>query len=387
MEYEYIDNDKSLVVFYTNHKTVKWIAFDCEFKKINENKKPLSVITVKSDLGLFIIDCLLTDFLDGFTQMLIDKNILKITHSGINDYEIFYKLNGILPQNVVDTQFIAPFLDFSINSSLEKLLQKYLNCTIKKNQSVTEWKRRPLTIEQKEYAINDVLHLDRLYEEMSILLESKGRTSWAFDKCKELCCEDTYRKSELDKLISTRELSKLPKMKVIFLIRLLKWQIEYAFVSEKELFKKRYMTDLLRTVEHGKKCMLEDQRVIGNKKVIKHIDDILRMYSNPATIEEEYNFDKIIQDSEQKTKRSNSIDILYYLVQDKCIDMKIHTSVLLQKNDLSKLKNIRSYIDTHFKENWKREILGQDLLNMIRHVENFNYKIEGNNCVINFETN
>ncbi len=384
MNYEFINNNKRLESFFHKHESAHWLAFDCEFDKKSEYNKTLSLITVKSKFGLYAIDCLSTDYLNGFISILIDMKVQKITHSGKNDYEIFYQKTKQLPQNVVDTQILSPFIEYIFPSSLEGLLAKYLDIAIKKDQSVSDWLKRPLLKEQIEYAILDVKYLDVLCKSILSILKSKNRKEWALEKCKDLSNKDSYTENDLEQLLSIREITKMTIKEFTFFIRLMKWQKSTEYISKSELFKNRYMTDLLRTVKHGKECMLNDTRVVKTN-ITKHLDDVINFYESPVTKVEEQNYNTIFKDSIEKRKRSNSLEIIYLLINQKCIDQNIHTSTIITKKDLKKMKNIRDYVNIHFKEYWKIEILGEGLIDLIRRVDHFEYEIKDDKFIVYFK--
>ena len=60
------------------------------------------------------------------------------------------------------------------NNSLKPLLKEYLNIEINKTEQLSDWSRRVLSDSQKEYAINDVKFLYRLWDELYMELVDKG---------------------------------------------------------------------------------------------------------------------------------------------------------------------------------------------------------------------
>lgn len=386
MDYELINSNDKFDSFLKKHKDVNWIAFDCEFYKKTEAKKILSLITIKSEYGLFIIDCLNIDYLKGFMSILRNRNIKKITHSGKNDYAIFYDKTKQLPENIIDTQIMSKFIEYIVPSDLEGLLGEYLDVSIKKDQSASDWLKRPLSVEQLDYALTDVKYLDLLAEKISIILESKNRKRWALKKCKDLSKKDSYKTNDLDHLLSTREIDKFTLIEFTFLMRLMKWQNDTELISKSELFKKRYMSDLLRTVKHGKSCMLSDTRV-AKTKIIEYLDDIINLYTSSITEIEKQDFNIIFRDSIEKRKRSNALEIIYLLINQKCILENIHTSTVITKSALKKMKNIKGYVDIFFNDEWKTKLIGEDLISLIRNVDKFDMEFDNNNIVIKFYQN
>ena len=58
------------------------------------------------------------------------------------------------------------------------LLERVLKVQIRKDQTYTDWTRRPLKPEQLAYARADVAHLLALHDRLRADLERRGRLAW-----------------------------------------------------------------------------------------------------------------------------------------------------------------------------------------------------------------
>ena len=125
--YKYIENNTELNELYNLIKDSNKFAFDCEFDKKSEFNKKLSLISINVKNQIFIIDCLKTDYYSGFVELLSDKEIIKITHSGQSDYDIFRRKTNTLPQNTIDSQILAFFCSQYGPLDLKNLLNKFLD--------------------------------------------------------------------------------------------------------------------------------------------------------------------------------------------------------------------------------------------------------------------
>jgi ribonuclease D len=94
-------------------------------------------------------------------------------------------------RGVVDTQVVAAFLGYGFQTGLSMLLERVLKVRIRKDQTYTDWTRRPLRPEQLSYAREDVLHLLPLYDKLAAELAQRGRTAWVEEELREL--EDPAR--------------------------------------------------------------------------------------------------------------------------------------------------------------------------------------------------
>ena len=112
--------------------------------------------------------------------------ITKITHAGDNDYRWLYNLYGTVPSNIFDTQVAAGFVGYKYPVSFRALVESEAQVHLKKGYAVTDWEERPFREKQLGYALDDVLYLPKLWENLSKKLNKVGRTSWAEEEFRRL---------------------------------------------------------------------------------------------------------------------------------------------------------------------------------------------------------
>lgn len=105
-----------------------------------------------------------------------------VLHGGDYDILSLQRDFGLALGRVLDTQIAARFLGRP-GLGLQALLEGELGIRIGKGEQRSDWRRRPLSLDQVRYARQDVAHLlplaDRLLEE----LEARGRRSWVEEEC------------------------------------------------------------------------------------------------------------------------------------------------------------------------------------------------------------
>jgi ribonuclease D len=102
---------------------------------------------------------------------------------------------GAPVRGVVDTQVVAAFLGYGLQVGLTVLLERVLDVRIRKDQTYTDWTRRPLRPEQLAYAVEDVVHLLPLHDRLRADLEKRGRSAWVEEELRGL--EDAARFADL----------------------------------------------------------------------------------------------------------------------------------------------------------------------------------------------
>jgi len=171
------------------------LAIDTEFMWERTYRPILGVVQVATDTSTAVIDTLAVKDLSPLFPLLRDPKVPVVLHGGGQDLEIFAALMGAPVRGVADTQVMAAFLGYGLQVGLTMLLERVLKVRIKKDQTYTDWTRRPLNAGQLVYAREDVAHLMPLYDRLRADLKTRGRTAWVEEELRAL--EDAGRFAEL----------------------------------------------------------------------------------------------------------------------------------------------------------------------------------------------
>ncbi|MFQ5430567.1 MAG: ribonuclease D [Phycisphaerae bacterium] len=164
-----------------------WFAFDTEFVGEDQFLPEICLIQVATeDL------CALVDPLNGletrpFWELIADEAVQILVHAGAEDVAHCMRLVGQPPRNVFDLQIAAGLVGQEYPISLSRLAKKTVGRRIHKSQTLTNWRKRPLTPEQIRYAVEDVACLRPMYDFLYKRLESTRRLTWAQQECEALC--------------------------------------------------------------------------------------------------------------------------------------------------------------------------------------------------------
>ena len=85
---------------------------------------------------------------------------------------------GHRPGALFDTQLAAGLIGLEYPAAYGTLVTKLLGKTLKKGETRTDWRRRPLSHRQIEYALQDVVHLEPLREVLLERINALDRTDW-----------------------------------------------------------------------------------------------------------------------------------------------------------------------------------------------------------------
>jgi ribonuclease D len=170
-----------------------FVTVDTEFLREATFWPVLCVVQLASDEEALAIDALAEGLeLEPVLELMADEEVVKVFHAARQDLEIFWKLAGVLPTPVFDTQVAAMVCGYGEQVSYSELAHSICRVTIDKSSRFTDWARRPLAEAQIDYAIGDVTHLRDIYRALAKRVAATGRQSWLDDEMKTLTSSATY---------------------------------------------------------------------------------------------------------------------------------------------------------------------------------------------------
>ncbi len=178
VKYDYLDDHRKLVHFCSEIAAAGCIAFDTEFVSEDSYRPELCLIQVAAGGRLAVIDPLEIDDLEPFWQLLTEPGREVIVHAGRHELCFCLQAIGRRPAALFDLQIAAGLIGLEYPAAYGTLVTKLLGRNLRKGETRTDWRRRPLSHRQLEYALQDVLHLEPLRDLLSQRLEALGRLEW-----------------------------------------------------------------------------------------------------------------------------------------------------------------------------------------------------------------
>ncbi|HEY9056804.1 MAG TPA: ribonuclease D [Aurantimonas sp.] len=177
----------------TDLASADYITVDTEFIRETTFWPELCLIQMASDHLAVLVDPL-ADGIDlaPFFALMADETVVKVFHAARQDLEIVYKLGGILPKPLFDTQVAAMVCGFGESIAYDQLVARTTDGRIDKTSRFTDWRRRPLSEQQLAYALADVTYLRDVYRELSRQLEADNRGHWLAEEMAILADPATY---------------------------------------------------------------------------------------------------------------------------------------------------------------------------------------------------
>ena len=174
-------------------KQEEYICLDTEFERRRTYFANLSIIQINCNKGLYIIDTLAINNLNGFQEILNNESILKILHAAEQDFEIFYHLFNKIPKNFFDTQIAASFCGFSKRSSYADLCNTICNVNLDKTLQKTNWMVRPISGIMIEYLSSDVKYLKIIYDYLNGELNRRDKLNEYYSNLSSELNEEHYK--------------------------------------------------------------------------------------------------------------------------------------------------------------------------------------------------
>ncbi len=140
------------------------------------------MIQVSTSERLYLIDPYGVDSLAGFWELFQDPNRVIIAHAGREESRMCFFQSGLPPTNLFDTQIAAGFVGLIYPIGYAGLVQTVLGARLNKGDTLSDWRRRPLSSSQIRYAYDDVRYLIPAYERLKSKLDKYERGAWATEE-------------------------------------------------------------------------------------------------------------------------------------------------------------------------------------------------------------
>lgn len=178
MDYLDITTDEQLRQYCPKLAQAKTIAFDTEFVSEHTYRPVLCLIQIAADGEMAVIDAITVKDMTPFWETIAGPGHETIVHAGRGEVEFCVQAIGRPPANLFDVQVAAALAGAEYPAGLGTLLIKFLGQTPPKHETRTDWRKRPLSKRQVEYALNDALYLKPMRDEIHAKLTQLGRLTW-----------------------------------------------------------------------------------------------------------------------------------------------------------------------------------------------------------------
>lgn len=387
MEYLLIQDERTYEQFVEDNQGIDWIGLDTEFIGERRFFTALCLIQVSTANGNYIFDPLEIKDTPYLEKLIVDENVVVITHAGSNDFRLLYQEYGIKPTNSFDLQIAAAFLGFSYPVSFKFIVETFLDIHLPKSHTVTNWEKRPLTKSMVKYAVQDVEYLGQLYSDFKEKLIEVGRLSWCLDECAKFTRDAFFEKEPYPELRNNSFFRKLKNRDRVIYLKMLDWRLGEAIKTNKpkEAIVPVKTINVLARMHHMKMEHLRDDRRI-NPRVFDVYKKRIKSYVDEQS-DEEYE-DKLKQlnilQHRPETPQDYNIDLLFELVKLRAKTSDVAPEIVLTKKKVRQMLDGTLLPPYEHESGWRKEMLGSKLLQWIKDptIMNIVYEDEAERFII-----
>jgi ribonuclease D len=177
--YQTIDNQPDFDALTDHLRTLDRIGFDVEFVAEDGYTAKLCLLQIATEDGVWIVDPLTDIDTLSFWHIVSDDKVQKIVHAGLEDLAIGFHTTNETPKSVFDVQIAAGLVGYDYPMSLQRLAKALTGARLHKSQTLTDWRKRPLSDAQMRYAAEDVAYLLPMHDRIHRELHERGRIEWA----------------------------------------------------------------------------------------------------------------------------------------------------------------------------------------------------------------
>ena len=178
MTHQTITSPAQLAAFCDELAKADRIGMDTEFVSEDTFRPELCLVQVATKDLLAVIDPYRAGDLSIFWRMLADGKHTTIVHAAREEVNFALYACDRPPAGLFDTQLAAGFCSLEYPSSYGSVVTKFLDRQPNKGEQRTDWRRRPLTDAQIDYALEDVRFLLPLHDELCVQLAETKRLAW-----------------------------------------------------------------------------------------------------------------------------------------------------------------------------------------------------------------
>jgi ribonuclease D len=170
-----------------------FVTVDTEFIRETTFWPILCLIQMAAPGVTALVDPLAPDIdLKPFFRLMGNEAVTKVFHAARQDIEIVVHLGDLVPHPVFDTQVAAMVCGFGDSVSYDQIVQKVTGTRLDKSSRFTDWRHRPLSDKQLDYALADVTYLIDVYQHLKAELERENRAHWLNEEMEILTSRETY---------------------------------------------------------------------------------------------------------------------------------------------------------------------------------------------------
>ena len=361
-----ITDTPSLAALCRRLADAPFITVDTEFLRETTYWPQLCLVQVAGPDEAMAIDAM-ADGIDlaPLFELMADTGVLKVFHAARQDLEIFFHLNGRLPEPVFDTQVAAMVCGFGDSAGYETLVAKLARVRVDKSSRFTDWSLRPLRKRQIDYALSDVTHLRKVYEKLKHKLADNGREGWLAEEMATLTDRATYDPDPQQCYRRIKSRSTNPRFLAV-LREVAAWREREA--QRRNMPRSRVLRDeaLVEIAHHTPMTAVDLARTRGLGRRLAegpNGEALLEAIGRGANLPDEA-CPKPVDSVDLPRGMGPVVDLLKVLLKMKCEEHGAAQKLVASSADLMQIAALGEEADVPALRGWRRQVFGDDALRL-----------------------
>lgn len=346
------------------------VGFDTEFVSEFTYRPELCLLQFATPGRCVAVDPYQVLDLSRWWDLMTSEKIVVIIHGGREEVRFCITATGKEPGKVVDVQIAEGLRSPSFPLGYSALVPRVVGKRVNSKETRTDWRRRPLTTQQVEYALDDVAHLLEIWNRQSADLNKRGRLWWAEAEFRRMCTEvaeertrENWRRISGSQKLSARELA--------ILRELFFWREREAETKNKPA-RKIMRDDLLLELAHRQPGNVQDltaPRDMNRSDYRREAGAILESISRaqnlpqqelPAVERQQY------RDEEQVMGQFLSLALANLCLQEGVAQQLVGTNADLRQLVRWQVYGDRSIEEPRLLKGWRAEVCGTLLTDLLQ---------------------
>ena len=206
--FTFIESIEDLAVLNEELLLKPYIGVDTEFRRTNKDNMRLALLQINDAEEIYLVDAILLDDPKENCSFLFSDSVTKIFHSCKEDLEAIFAWTKKEMVNIFDTQIANSLLNGDFSIGYQGLVEQEIGVVLNKDETRSNWIRRPLSDSQLKYAALDVEYLIYLYKTQKEKLTNATKLEWhdqEITKLLEITFNPPSNNNDLERIITKAE--------------------------------------------------------------------------------------------------------------------------------------------------------------------------------------
>ena len=200
------------------------LGIDSEFERTSTFYPIPGLVQISSGEDVRLVEPSAIAASSRFPALLEDPERVKLLYAMSEDLELFREWLGVTTRGVIDLQIAGAFCGYGLSAGYVTMVTELMGVALSKEETRSDWLKRPLSLAQQQYAMADVYFLLPLYQRLVAQLESKGFLDAMREESAQACARMATREDPQSYYLKIRSAWRLSRGRQAVLRALCAWR-------------------------------------------------------------------------------------------------------------------------------------------------------------------